>query len=37
MGNKWRIKARITKKGEKRIYRNNKGEGSLLNIELMDE
>jgi replication factor A1 len=37
MGGRWRIKARLTKKGEKRNYKNAKGEGSLLNIELMDE
>lgn len=36
MGNSWRIKARVTKLGEKRCYKNAKGEGCLLNIELMD-
>lgn len=32
----WRIKARVTKKHEKRSWRNAKSEGWVLNIELMD-
>ena len=33
----WRIKARVTKKGEKRNWKNERGEGYLMNIELIDE
>lgn len=33
----WRIKARMTKKGEKRNWKNERGEGYLMNIELIDE
>jgi len=33
----WRIKARVTKKGEKRTWKNDKGEGYLINIDLIDE
>jgi replication factor A1 len=32
----WRIKARITKKHPKKEWRNAKGSGTLLNIDLMD-
>ena len=32
----WKIKARITKKQAKKTWRNAKGEGTLLNIELID-
>lgn len=37
MNQDWKIKARITKKGQVRHWKNFKGEGDLLNIELMDE
>ena len=37
MGYKWRIKARVVKKGEKRTWKNDKGEGYLMNVVLMDE
>lgn len=33
----WRIKARITKKGERRSWKNQRTEGYLLNVELMDK
>ncbi|TNV82843.1 hypothetical protein FGO68_gene14201 [Halteria grandinella] len=33
----WRIKARVVKKHEKRTWKNMKSEGSLLNIEMMDQ
>jgi replication factor A1 len=33
----WRIKARVTKKGERRSWKNQRSEGYLLNIELMDK
>ena len=33
----WRIKARVTKKGERRTWKNQRSEGYLLNIELMDK
>ena len=33
----WRIKARLTKKGERRNWKNERGEGYLMNIELIDE
>ena len=33
----WKIRARITKKGDKREWRNQKGEGVLMNIDLMDK
>jgi replication factor A1 len=33
----WRIKARMTKKGEKRNWKNDRGEGYLMNIEMIDE
>ena len=32
----WKIKARITKKHGKRQWKNAKGQGSILNIELID-
>lgn len=32
----WKIKARITKKHAKKTWKNAKGEGSILNIELID-
>lgn len=37
MGSKWRIKARVTKKGDKRSWKSEKGEGTLMNVELIDE
>jgi len=33
----WRIRARVTKKGEEKHWRNNKGEGVLMNIDLIDK
>lgn len=33
----WRIRARITKKGDKKEYKNARGEGVLLNIDLIDK
>lgn len=33
----FRIKARITKKGEVRTYKNQKGEGKILSIDLLDK
>lgn len=33
----WRIKARIVKKGDKRTWKNDRGEGYLMNIDLIDE
>jgi len=32
----WKIKARVTKKHIKKAWRNQKGGGNLLNIELID-
>lgn len=32
----WRIKARLTKKGARKTYKNARSEGYFLNIELMD-
>ena len=32
----WKIKVRITKKCEKKIWRNTNGEGKLMNIEFID-
>eukprot|EP00347_Sterkiella_histriomuscorum_P003463 403364199 len=32
----WRIKARVVKKHEKKLWKNSKGEGWIMNIELMD-
>ena len=37
MGGRWRIKVRVTKKGEKRSWKSEKGQGTLLNVELIDE
>lgn len=37
MSQDWKIKARVTKKGQPRHWKNFNGEGDLLNIELMDE
>jgi replication factor A1 len=33
----WKIRARVTKKGEEKQWRNNKGEGVLMNIDLIDK
>lgn len=33
----WRIKARVTKKGQIRRWKNNRSEGYLLNVDLMDK
>lgn len=33
----WKIRARVTKKGELKQWRNQKGEGVLLNIDLIDK
>ena len=32
----WKIKARVTKKHNKKSWRNEKGKGTLLNVELID-
>jgi ssDNA-binding replication factor A large subunit len=32
----WKIKARVTKKHQKKAWKNSRGAGSLLNIELID-
>ena len=32
----WKIKARVTKKLPKKSWKNQRGEGTLLNIELID-
>jgi len=32
----WKIKARVTKKHQKKSWKNQRGCGSLLNIELID-
>ena len=32
----WKIKARVTKKHPKKMWRNPKGQGTLLNVELID-
>jgi replication factor A1 len=37
MGNKWRIKCRLAKKNERRSWKNDRGEGYLVNVELIDE
>lgn len=34
---RWRIKVRVTKRGEIRTWNNAKGEGKLMNIEFMDK
>jgi len=36
MRGNWRIKIRISKKGEIRQWSNAKGEGQLLNLEFID-
>lgn len=36
MASKWRLKARIIKKSERRNWRNDRGEGYLINVELID-
>ncbi|CDW83120.1 replication protein a 70 kda dna-binding subunit [Stylonychia lemnae] len=33
----WKIRARVTKKGDKKVWRNNKGEGVLMNCDLIDK
>lgn len=33
----WKIRARITKKGDLREWKNAKGEGFLMNIDLIDK
>ncbi len=33
----WRIKARVIKKSERRTWKNDRGEGYLMNVDLMDE
>ncbi|KAJ6531268.1 hypothetical protein B0H19DRAFT_1191005 [Mycena capillaripes] len=35
--NSWTIKARVLQKGEMKTYSNQKGEGQLFNVTLMDE
>lgn len=35
--NKWTIKARVTMKSERKRWSNNKGEGQLFSVNLMDE
>jgi len=32
----WKIKARVTKKHQMRTYKNERGSGKILNIELID-
>jgi len=32
----WKIKARVTKKGDMRTWNNARGSGKLFNIELLD-
>lgn len=32
----WKIRARITQKGQKKEWRNARGEGVLLNMDLID-
>ena len=32
----WKIKARVVKKSDLRNWKNAKGEGTILNIDLMD-
>ncbi len=36
MKGNWRIKVRVVKKGEIKCWSNAKGEGQLINMELMD-
>ena len=33
----WKIRARVTKKFEPKSWRNERGEGMLMNIELIDK
>lgn len=33
----WKIRARVTKKGDKREWRNAKGEGVLMGVDLIDK
>ena len=33
----WKIRARVTKRDEPKQWRNNRGEGTLMNIELIDK
>lgn len=33
----WRIRARVTKRDEPRQWRNQRGEGHLFNLELIDK
>jgi hypothetical protein len=33
----WKIRARVTKKFEPKSWRNDRGEGMLMNIELIDK
>jgi replication factor A1 len=33
----WKIRARLTKKDEPKAWKNQKGEGVLMNMELMDK
>lgn len=33
----WKIRARVTKKGDKRNWKNDRGQGTLLNIDLVDK
>lgn len=35
--NNWTIKARVTQKSEIKVYSNQRGEGKLFNVTLMDE
>lgn len=37
MGYRWRIKAKVMKKGEIRSWKNERGEGYLMNVDIMDE
>ena len=37
MQGRWRIKTRLVKKGDRRSWKSEKGEGTLLNVELIDE
>ena len=32
----WKIKARVTKKHAKKVWKNSRSEGTLLNVELID-
>ncbi|TNV83218.1 hypothetical protein FGO68_gene13126 [Halteria grandinella] len=37
MGTKWRIKARLIKKSERRSWKKDRSEGYLMNVEMIDE